>query len=336
MTQKGGKKKELTKAEIEHYTEELEGEYTIGEQLGRSGAMTSAYLLTDKNGGHFVLKIPNRMDELEKWINTQKLARDRRNSYVGDYQGRINVPSTIKIGKDFVIEELVEGKEFFASVYEELPPIQKKKVAQDLAEFMNYTHQRTATGKNVKTHPNQQKRLSWKETYEYFAPVLTEDEKKELQREIQIHEQQEAAPEVLAFRDYRYANMLWDDRKKRLSIIDFDFTRQASVYEEFTPPSAAGARISYQFLRDVVNAYNHAPKKRQIFIDLETVRHNCFLGLYHEYARHNIGQNPPEHDLEALRADLRELNKWIPPTSTPRKTLEKGNITPKVRKGEPR
>ena len=116
--------------------------------------------------------------------------------------------------------------------------------------------------------------------------------------------------------------MLWDDKKEQLSIIDFGFTRNGSVYEDFTPASAAGARISYRFLRDVVKAYNECPKEHPLSIDLETVRHNCFLGLYHEYARHNIGKNPPEEDLAMLRADLEDLKQLKP--STLEKTLENG------------
>ena len=103
MSRFGGKTRTLTKKEIEYYRQELGDEYVIGGQLGRSGEMTSAYLLTDKKGKYFVLKIPNNSEELEKWLDIQKRAKDRRDLYVGDYQGRINVPNTLKIGKDFVV-----------------------------------------------------------------------------------------------------------------------------------------------------------------------------------------------------------------------------------------
>lgn len=335
MSRFGGKKRALTKEEITYYTKELGGEYVIGRQLGRSGEMSSAYLLTDKKGNHFVLKIPNDSEELEKWGNIQKRAKERRNLYVGDYQGRINVPNTLKIGRDFVVEELAEGKEFFNFVYQKLSPIQKKKVAQDLGEFISYSHQRTVTGKMAKLYPNQQDRISWQDMYDYYEPVLTENEKKALRKEMKIHMQQKEAPEVLAFRDYRFSNVLWDDKKKRLSVIDFGCTKNASVYEEFTSNAAGSTQMSYQFWADVINAYNHAPKKHSISIDLETVRHNCFLGIYHEFARCNIGRNPPEKYLKELRAELKKLDELMPP-SVPRKTLAKGKLMPKMRKGEPR
>lgn len=335
MSRFGGKKRALTKKEIEHYRQELGDEYIIGKQLGRCGEMSAAYLLTDKKGRHFVLKIPNNSEELGKWGNIQKRAKERRDLYVGDYQGRINIPKTLKIDRDFVIEELAEGKEFFATVYQKLSPIQKKKVAQDLGEFISYSHQRTVTGKTAKLYPDQQDRVSWQDMYNYYEPVLTENEKKELQKEMKIHMQQKEAPEVLAFRDYRFSNVLWDDKKNRLSVIDFGCTKNASVYEEFTSNAAGSTQMSYQFLADVINAYNHAPKKHPISIDLETVRHNCFLGIYHEFARCNIGRNPPEKYLKELRAELKKLDELIP-TSIPRKTLAKGKSLSKVRKGEPR
>ncbi len=333
MSGKGGKKIALTKDQVQHYEDELNGQYILGEQVGRSGAMTCAYLLTDKTGKQFVLKIPKKIDELDVWHSAQKKSIDLRNAYVGDYQGRINVPKTIKIGLDYVVEELAEGEEFFASVYQKLSPIEKKKVAQDLGEFINYSHQRTLTDKTAKLYPNQQKRVSWQDTYNYFAPVLTEDEKKELRKEIQIHEEQKESPVVLAFRDYRYSNMLWDSKSKCLSVIDFDCTKNSSVYEEFTPAAAASAVISYQFWADVINAYNHSPKKYPISIDLETVRHNFFVGIYHEYARCNIGKKSPQEVLPELRSDLKELSKLVP-TDLAEKKVAKGNLFSMIKKGK--
>ena len=187
MSEFGGKKKKLTEEEITHYEEELGGRYTIGEQLGRSGASSSAYLLTDEKGNHFVLKIPNHPDKVEEWSKDQEESLDLQKRYVGDYQGPINIPKTIQKGKDFIVEELAEGKEFFASIYDTLTPVQKKKVARDFAGFLNYSHQRTLTGKMAKIYPSQHKRLSWQGVYDYFSPVLTEPQKEELKKEIQLY-----------------------------------------------------------------------------------------------------------------------------------------------------
>lgn len=153
------------------------------------------------------------------------------------------------------------------------------------------------------------------DTYNYFSPVLTKAERKELQKEIQIYTQQRKAPKILAFRDYRSQNLLWDDKNGCLSVIDFDCTKKASIYEEFTPYAAASASLSYQFLRDIIKAYNECHKKYPLFIDLETVRNNYFVGIYHEYARCNIGKNPPEKYLYKLKLYLRKLRKMMPTTT---------------------
>ena len=330
MIKKIGEKNPLTTEEKAYYKSQLGGAYIIGKQLGISGQGTSTYLLTDKKGNRYALKIPNDPQKIKSWLEQQERAEELRNQYIGEYRGAIHIPKTIQKGKDFIIEELAEGKEFLERVYDKLTPSQKRRVAKDFAEFLNYSHQRTLTGKTSKMHPDQQDRISWQDTYNYFSLVLTEAEKKELQKEIQIYTQQKETLEILAFRDYRSQNLLWDDKKGCLSIIDFDCTKKASVYEEFIPYAAASSCLSYQFLRDVIKAYNECPKEHPLFIDLETVRNNYFVGIYHEYARCNIGKNPPEKYLRMLRSDLKKLKKLMP--TTLKKRLKNGSTPVKVEK----
>jgi serine/threonine protein kinase len=189
------------------------------------------------------------------------------------------------------------------------------------------------TGKTVKSHPDLQERITLKQTYDYFESVLNDEEKEELKKEIQKHNNQQEAPEVLAYRDYRSSNMLWDDKKKKLSIIDFDFARNASVYEDFTPFAAASTEISYQFFADAINAYNQAPKKKPLFIDLKTVRNNFFIGIYHELARCNIGRNPPEELLPVLRFHLKGLEK-LKPSDPLDKSPKNVSLIEKFKKGK--
>ena len=189
------------------------------------------------------------------------------------------------------------------------------------------------TGKTVKLHPGQQEFVTLKQTYDYFEPVLTDDEKKELKKEIQNYNRQKEAPEVLAYRDYRSQNLLWDDKEKKLSIIDFDFTGNASVYEDFTPFAALSAGTSYQFLADAINAYNHAPKQNPLTVDLETVYCNFFIGIYHELARCNIGRTPPEQLLSNLRYQLKRLDE-LKPTDSSIESTQKSNLILAVKKGK--
>ncbi len=324
--------RKLTQKEKNYYETALGGQYRIGGQLGRSGEMSSAFLLTDKQGHNCVLKIPNHLDRLSEWKYIQEKSLDLQKKYVGNYHGAVYIPKTLKTCKDFIVEELATGQEFSDEVYHTLSSKEKKRVAQDFAEFLNFSHQRTLTGKAVKLHPNQQQRVGWQDTYDYYAPCLTKQAKIKLQKEIQRYNQQ-GDPEVLAFRDYRSQNMFWDSQKKRLSIIDFGCVKYASVYEEFTPYAAASGRISYLFLKDVIREYNKMPKEHPLFIDLERVKHNCFLGLYHEYARCSIGKNPPDKFLSLLQSDLKSLKELTEP-KTLKNTLAKSSKKTIVEKGK--
>ena len=249
----GGSKNPLSLQEITYYSDALGGKYKIGAQLGRSGAETSAYLLTDSSGKQFVLKVPNNPDGKNKWLEKQQEAIEKKEAYVGDYQGPIFIPKTLLVGKDFIVEELAPGKEFSAKVYDSLSQKDKAKLAKDFAEFLNYSHQRTFQGNGS---PLQLGKLPLQSIFEYFQPELSVREKIAFLKAQQAFEAQQQDPQVLTFGDYRSQNMLWDDEKKQLSIIDFDCTGFESVYREFTPFAAASYHSSYQFLKDIITVYN--------------------------------------------------------------------------------
>lgn len=126
MIKQSGQKNPLTKEEKEYYESSLHGDYSIGKQLGISGQGTSTYLLTDKQGQHFVLKVPNDSEKCTDWLKGQEYAEKLRNQYIGEYQGAIHIPKIIQKGKDFIIEELAVGGEFLEGVYDKLTLSQKK------------------------------------------------------------------------------------------------------------------------------------------------------------------------------------------------------------------
>lgn len=308
---KCGNKNPLTMDEIIYYAAALDGQYEIGTQLGRSGAGSSAYLLTDTTGKQFVLKIPNNPDETDKWLADQQKAIEKKEAYVGDYNGPIFIPKTLQVGEDFVVEELASGQEFSQKVYDKLSAKDKAKLAKDLAIFLNQSHQRTFQGNG--THL-QLGKPSIQSIFDYFRPELSICEQIAFLNEQQAFEAQQSHPQVLTFGDYRSQNMLWDETKKQLSIIDFDYTNFDSVYREFTPFAAASYHSSYQFLRDVINVYNRLPKKHPIHIETETVKNNCILGIYHEFGRCGIHRGLlPKDQMRWLRPMRRTIEKAFRP-----------------------
>ena len=64
--------------------------------IGISGQGTSTYLLTDKKGQHFVLKVPNDSEKYTDWLKGQECAEKLCKQYVGEYQGTIHIPKTIQ------------------------------------------------------------------------------------------------------------------------------------------------------------------------------------------------------------------------------------------------
>ena len=171
-TKKGGYKNPVTLEEQVYYSKQLHNMYQIGPQLGRSGQETSAYLLTDTAGKKFVLKIPNNRSHADRWLKQQKGAIEMRDAYVGDYSGPICIPKTIQIGKDFIVEELASGFELSEKVYNSLPRKQQQKLAKDLAEFLNYSHQRTFSG-NGPTFNTTWTKPTFDTIFDYFVGAMT-------------------------------------------------------------------------------------------------------------------------------------------------------------------
>ena len=302
-----GDKNPLSAQEIEFYTKALSGQYQIGPQLGQSGSGTSAYLLMDSNGSCFVLKIPNDPTKTQDWIKEQQESIRKKEAYIGDYRGAIFVPKTIQVAPNFVVEELASGKEFSQKVYDSLSQKDKATVAKDFAIFLNHSHQRTFQGMGPALELS---KPSLEQIFKYLEPALGLREKMAFFKCQKAFESQKQDPQVLTFGDYRSQNMFWDDNKKQLSIIDFDFTRPASVYREFTPDAASSYHGSYQFLKDVINIYNRLPKRHQIHIDLEKVRTNCMIGIYHEFGRCGINRKlSAEHQMHWLRPLRRALDR---------------------------
>lgn len=303
IPKKQGYKNPLSKTEIAYYIEQLSSQYQIGKQLGLSGAHSSAYLLIDKKGRHFALKIPNNPEKLEDWMNQQKKSIENRDVYVGNYKGPICVPKTIQVGKDFIVEELAKGVEFTDKVYQSLSLNDRRKIAKDFAEFLSYSHQRTLTG--LVLPPTKPERISYDQIFDYYSTVLSEDQKKEFrQMQKSTESDQPDNFEVLVFGDYRSQNVLWDSTNKKLSVIDFDLTKMGSIYNEFTPSAAASYGMSYKFLRDVIHYYNMAPKQHPIQLDPQTVERNCIMGIYHEMGRCGISAERSPEQYAAHRISL--------------------------------
>lgn len=278
-----GKQNPLSASEKRYLSSFIGENYTIGNQLGRSGQRSSAYLLTDCVGRRLALKIPNDPEQVDQWRISQEHANKNKEAYAGDYEGNIFIPKTITVGEIYLIEELAEGAEFTVKVYEKLPRNEQLRLAKDFAHFLNISHQRTITRWTRPVQLMAGKPLS--DISGFWAPLLTETQRKNLNQSIIQHQNHDSNPVVLAFNDYRSQNVLYNPQKRQLSVIDFDCVRQQSVMHDFVPYAAASFGMSYRFLSDVVYNYNREPKKIPFDIDTRQVKNLHYLGIIHEMGR---------------------------------------------------
>ena len=265
----------------------FDSKYTIGEQLGRSGAQTTAFKLKeDSTGKDFVLRIPNNPDNMERWLLLEKELDDKREKYLAGYKGDICVPKTVKIGTAYSIQEMATGNVFNADIYEKLSRKTQLKIAKEFAEFLSHSHQHTIEdgsvipvvldrGKNFKL--NEQVRSAYKSVmnsneYKWFESLLNDFETRDTADEIS----------VFAFNDFRYSNILYDEVNECLSVIDFGAARKNSVYMDFVPMAADAFGMSYQFLKDVIDFYNSLDTK--IKINPKKVALFHLLGIMSELA----------------------------------------------------
>ena len=211
--------------------------------------------------------------------------------------------------KDFFVEEFAAGTEFSAKIYESLSPQQQKKLAKNFAAFLNHTHQRTFSGNGPAFNTTWQN-PTFDEIFTYFSEAMTPTEQRVARNYQNCFLKPTQEPQVLAFSDYRFQNMLWDSETQTLSIIDFGCTKTNSVYAEFTPYAASSYHSSYQFLLDVIQHYNRLPKEHPIHIDPRQVEANCIMGIYHEYGRCGLKRGLlPKDQMRWLRLTRRNVNR---------------------------
>lgn len=289
-TRKCGTETPLSDAEKKYLSDLLGKKYKIGSQLGRSGASTSAFLITDATGKEFVLRIPNKPDRIEYWLQTEKGQFENQNKYLAGYQGDVSIPKTLEYQDVFTIQEKGAGEPFTDHIYDGLPRETQLKLAQDFAAFLNHSHQknidRTST-RPVSLNRGQDFTLN-EHVKSAYKSVMTPDEYKWFCGLLDEFNNRNTSDEFLtfAFNDFRYSNILYDTESGQLSVIDFGACRDGSIYMDFVPASADSYGISYKFLQDVITSYNNikSDSEKSIKINPRKVALFHILGILAEIA----------------------------------------------------
>lgn len=289
-TRKNGTQTPLSDSEKKYLSDLLGGKYKIGSPLGRSGASTSAFLITDASGKEFVLRIPNKPDDIEHWLETEKKQFANQEKYLAGYQGNISIPKTLEYQDFFTIQEKGAGEPFADYIYDGLSREKQLKLAQDFAAFLKHSHQKNAnrtTTRPVSLDGGQDFTLN-EHVKSVYKSVMTPDEYKWFCGLLDEFNNRDTSDEFLtfAFNDFRYSNILYDTKSGQLSVIDFGACLENSVYMDFVPYCADSFGISYKFLQDVINSYNNikSDSAKTIKINPRKVALFHILGILAEIA----------------------------------------------------
>lgn len=277
---------ELTSAEKEYFQNKIGSEYKIISTNGKSGSFATVYDLEDMKGNKFVLKIPNKPIDTERWIAKQTKTRDTIQKYYKDYNGELKIPNYVKIGQDFIIEENL-GEQL---TYEEIGHLSLEQIdgfAKSMAEFLAYTHKQEK-GNEFKYVLGREGFFTLKDCYDYLnnAGVLNESEQKELLDLIEKFNNRDTSDETstLTHCDIRLQNIVYNPQTKKFGIIDFEMLNTiAPMYYDFTSGTVASFGFPYDIASKTIDYYNEISdvkvnkEKIKMFHKLGTMFEYCYV-----------------------------------------------------------
>ncbi|MCL2469224.1 MAG: aminoglycoside phosphotransferase family protein [Alphaproteobacteria bacterium] len=202
----------------------------------------------------------------------------------------VNLPALICIDEREIREKRINGVHLDSEIYDPLPRQQKDALAKQTASFLHALHQLRPSEKpkqsirhifdSLKNAPHTAKEVI--DIFDYKLPDETAraifDAEKYL-RSTPISDEMH----VMTHKDLRDQNMLYDEKEKKLGIIDFEMAGVDNVYWDFVP-QAPGSIPSWDFIKRTVGFYNAVPDN-PIKIDIEKVRNTLVYGTAHEIAR---------------------------------------------------
>lgn len=299
-----GTKNELTAGELAYFNKELNGEYKILGQLGRSGQHSSAYLMENANGEKYVLKIPNSEGQAPDWAQGQSKVIDSLKN-LSDYQGNCNIPQYIKLGNNYVVEKYL-GEDLTQEVYDSLSEEEKDGIAKAIVDFLVYLHAKHSQGDKAQLDVNN----NIDEILEHIKPLQTEKEQKDLAAKIELFKNKDTSDEVcvLVHNDVRNQNLLYDKETRKVALIDFENMRDANIYCDFVPGAAASFGLDYGMLFKMINYYNAVSEYK---VSSEKIKLLHELGIWDEYVRVSIleGNKYIREDVyESVKEKIKMLN----------------------------
>lgn len=272
----------LSRAEKDEYELLLEHRFVIRDQIGISGARTTAFLMQDIEGQHFVLKIANKSEDVH-WIEDQKRSYENASAALCKYSGNMYIPKLLTAGDDYIVEEFA-GEEFTRGFYYTcLDENERRQSAIDLASLLVCLHENSMLSEPMPLDLLKDPPLHAifdfmigsmdQSKSSRFLDLINEFEKRDVHDEVS----------VLTHGDIRSQNILFNKNYNRLALIDFELLKTRNIYHDFVPFAAASYGCAYNFLWDTIDAYNSISSRFRI--DKGKVMMFHYLGILHEYGR---------------------------------------------------
>lgn len=302
----------LSDSQKKELKEVIGEDYVIGQQLGNAGSHTVAYELTNtKNGEKEVLLMPHsktKMTQLElfKYMEHQHKA-DKWRDYCAEGYDQTKgcfLPAT----KIYALPDGVcriipyAGCDLSEKVFSKLPQVERQSIAQKLAAWLNFVHQKSFVDPNPINEEFSRYRVgdisssdNWgdfsdgtpfsQKVMETFGPYMAPLQQKEVKALITAYQKRDKSDEVcvLTHGDLRFQNILYNADKKQLSVIDFEMASLTSVYRDFCPFCHSG--LTPEMVVQIVSAYNQLPKAHPIHIDPQKVKSFLLVAYLHELTR---------------------------------------------------
>lgn len=296
--------------QINYFQIQLGDNYHILCKLGKSGARTSCFLVTDNYNCFYALRVSNNGDA--SWIKQQLQTIDITNYLFKDYAGNIDIPKTILIGEDYILETYA-GEVFSNEACRALSQSKRQEIAEDVAFFLYHIHNKyyTSSITPLRMYGNS----SLEEVLDLFSNYLSSSKVQYLRELINRFNTRDTSDEVavITHSDLRYQNMLYNFYTSKLSIIDFELTSvKRNIYHDFVPFATASFGIDYEFWHNVISAYNQMSKKNGLCVDIEKVKLFHILGILHEYGRCAIYFNKDRLSVyKSLTMALKDIDEVI-------------------------
>lgn len=266
------------------------------------GSHTIATLI-EYNGKPAVLKRP-KGDITNKYIRAQwehdTNAQISAFNVLQGFNGKMSCPKMLAHScgnNNFIIEEFASGDILTPETFQSLPDDAKHAFAQQLAQLLNYMHQKTATQTTAEykfaSRIDTPEKSGTDQVVELFSRAIPDQANKIKQ----LFRTQSDSYTVFTHGDIRAANISFDKDTQNFTLIDFGNAKPANKYHDMVI-YASGVNISmFQTILESADIYNKLPKEHPIYYDTSVIRDLFCRNIIYNFGFFAISHNLPQSEI---------------------------------------